>query len=62
MDFIGFEILCDKFWNKKNLMMSTGTCGIKLHAQNNILKKNKNKYEIWNHLYFGPSFFFVGLL
>ena len=46
---------------KKNLMMSTVTCGIKLYARNNIFKKNY-KYEIWNHLYFGPSFVFVGLL
>ena len=44
---------------KKTLMMSTGTCGLKLYARNNILKKKKNyKYELLNHLYFGPSFVF----
>ena len=43
---------------KKTLMMSTGTCGLKLLARNNISKKGNYKYEILNHLYFGPSFAF----
>ena len=36
----------------KKLMMSTGTCG------NNIFEKKNKKYEILNHLYFGPSLVF----
>ena len=36
----------------KKLMMSTGTCG------NNIFEKKNYKYEILNHLYFGPSLVF----
>ena len=31
----------------------------KLHARNNILKKS-SKYEILNHLHFGPNFVFWG--
>ena len=31
----------------------------KLYARNNILKKS-SKYEILNHLYFGPNFVFWG--
>ena len=38
----------------KKLMMSTGTCG------NNIFEKKNYKYEILNHLYFGPSLVFQG--
>ena len=38
--------------------MSTGTFGLKLLARNNISKKGNYKYEILNHLYFGPSFAF----
>ena len=30
-----------------------------LYARNNIVKKN-SRYEILNHLYFGPNFFFSG--
>ena len=47
---------------KKFLIISTGTCGLKLQARNNIFKKGNYKYEILNHLYFGPSFVFGGLL
>ena len=43
---------------KKTLTMSTGTCELKLFARNNIFKKGNYKYEILNHLYFGPSFVF----
>ena len=43
---------------KKTLMMSTGTCRLKLYALNNIFKKRNYRYEILNHLYFGPSFVF----
>ena len=43
---------------KKTLTMSTGTCELKLFAQNNIFKTGNYKYEILNHLYFGPSFVF----
>ena len=39
-------------------MMSTGTCGPKLYAQNNIFIKKNYEYEILNHLYFGPNFVF----
>ena len=31
-----------------------------LHARSNIFKKKNSKYEILNHLYFGPVFIFVG--
>ena len=67
-DLFGWFLLalgffCYKFWNKKTLMMSTGTCGLKLYARKNISKKRIwIKYEILNHLYFGPSFVFGGLL
>ena len=47
--FIGFEIFCYKFWNKKTLMMSTGMCELKLYARKNIFKK-RIKNEILNHL------------
>ena len=47
---------------KKFLIISTGTYGLKLYTQNNIFKKGNYKYEILNHLYFGPSFVFGGLL
>ena len=43
---------------KKTQMMSTGTCWLKLYARNNIFKKRNYKYEILNHLHFGPSFIF----
>ena len=43
---------------KKTQMMSTGTCWLKLYAGNNIFKKRNYKYEILNHLHFGPSFVF----
>ena len=39
--FIAFEIFGYKFWNKKTLMMSTGTCGLKLCTRNNVFKKKK---------------------
>ena len=39
-------------------MMSTGTCELKLYARNNIFRKKNYKYEILNHLYFGPGFVF----
>ena len=42
---------------KETLMMSTGTCGLRLNARKNIFKK---RYEILNRLYFGPSFNFWG--
>ena len=58
--FIGFELFCYKFWNKKKLMMSTGTCGLKLHARKNVFKKKNCKYEILNHLYFDPNIVFCG--
>ena len=45
------------FGMKKTLMMSTGTCGLRLYARKN---KKKYKYEILNHLYFGPGFVFWG--
>ena len=38
--------------------MSTGTCGPKLYARNNIFIKKNYEYEILNHLYFGPNFVF----
>ena len=38
--------------------MSTGTCELKLYARNNIFRKKNYKYEILNHLYFGPGFVF----
>ena len=56
--FIDFEIFCYKFWSKKTLMMFIGTCGLKLYARKNILRKRNYKHEILNHLYFGPSFVF----
>ena len=37
---------------KKNLMMSSGTCGIKLHAQNNI---SRQKIQIWDLESFSSS-------
>ena len=40
--------------------MSAGKCGLKLYAQNNIFQKKNFKYEILNHLYFGPSFVLWG--
>ena len=31
-----------------------------LHPRSNVFKKKNSKYEILNHLYFGPVFIFVG--
>ena len=43
---------------KKTLMMSAGTCGL-VRPKKHFQKKNY-KYDILNHLYFGPSFVFWG--
>ena len=45
---------------KKKLMMSTETCGRiqKNCMPENFFSKNNIRYEILNHLYFGPNFFF----
>ena len=65
-DIIGWFLLALRLFAtnsgiKKTLMMSTRTCGLKLFARNNIFKNGNykyEKYEILNHLYFGPSFVF----
>ena len=43
---------------KQTLMISTGTCRLKLYTRNHIFRKSNYKYEILNHLYFGSSFVF----
>ena len=41
-------------------MISTGTCGRikKLYARRIYIQEKNSKYEILNHLYFGPNFVF----
>ena len=46
----------------KMIKASSDNFFIKLYARNNIFKKGSSKYEILNHLYFGPNFVFWGLL
>ena len=47
---------------KKTLMVSPGTCGWIFNCcmPAIIFSKKNSKYEILNHLYFGPSFLFCG--
>ena len=45
--FIGFEIFCYKIWNIKTLMMSIGTCRLKLYVRNNIFKKRITYMRFW---------------
>ena len=44
--FIDFEIFCYKFWNKKTLMISTGTCELKLYTRKNIFRKRNYKFFV----------------
>ena len=60
--FIGFEIFCNKIWNKKSLMMSIGTCGLKLYARNNIFKKRITNMRFWIIYILVQISFFGGLL
>ena len=51
--FIGFEIFCYKFWNNK-------TDDVHWNLWKYYFQKKNYKYEILNHLYFGPSLIFCG--
>ena len=56
--FIGFEIFCYKFWNKQNSDDVHWNVWTKVVHPKKMFRKKNYKYEIFNHLYFGPSFVF----
>ena len=56
--FIGFEIFCYKFWNNKNSDDVHRNVWNKVVRLRQYFQKKNYRYEILNHLYFGPSFVF----
>ena len=55
------EIFCYKFWNKKNFGALHWNLWTKIVRPKKYFQKKNCKYEILNHLYFGPSFVFWGV-
>ena len=56
--FIGVQTFCYKFWNNKNSDDVHRNVGNKAVRPKQFFQKKDYKYEILNHLYFGPSFVF----